>query len=304
MDDVPHLISNNDDKLLFKGTKYTIGRDLSNDHIIADIAISRFHLKFAIENDEWTVTDKSTGGTLVNNEKLAKNVPYVLQNNDVVTIACDYNFKFVKPQIVTPKVVNKRKRKAEESIDIDNKENMEFIESCKKFREEFEAEHTCAVCSEMFINAIILKCGHRFCKSCITRWKQTKKTCPVCRAGITIEVVDVHVDNTISSFFRHASNDVKANRDKIVSERIEIEKTLRPKKSDASTNTRRRRTRTTTRSTTRGNGRRTNRSSILSGNSVIIIDDSDTSVISSDDEFSAELDAIYAALSIRFPFHH
>lgn len=34
---------------------------------------------------------------------------------------------------------------------------------------------------------ITLKCGHTFCKSCITEWLKINTNCPICRANITFE---------------------------------------------------------------------------------------------------------------------
>ena len=33
--------------------------------------------------------------------------------------------------------------------------------------------------------ARILLCGHKYCDPCISRWLETKKTCPTCRYNIT-----------------------------------------------------------------------------------------------------------------------
>ncbi|CAD8204177.1 unnamed protein product [Paramecium pentaurelia] len=39
----------------------------------------------------------------------------------------------------------------------------------------------CAICREVFYNPIRATCGHTFCGTCLVRWIQMKKSCPLCR---------------------------------------------------------------------------------------------------------------------------
>lgn len=52
------------------------------------------------------------------------------------------------------------------------------------FRELAETQLQCAVCSEVFVQATAINCGHTFCHFCITEWKKKKSNCPVCRTDI------------------------------------------------------------------------------------------------------------------------
>jgi hypothetical protein len=45
---------------------------------------------------------------------------------------------------------------------------------------------TCVVCSEIFIEASTLQCGHSFCLMCIETWLRRELTCPICRAAISL----------------------------------------------------------------------------------------------------------------------
>ena len=50
------------------------------------------------------------------------------------------------------------------------------------------AEHgdICPICQDDFEDAVILRCKHMFCESCVTEWFHYNKTCPMCRAEIPI----------------------------------------------------------------------------------------------------------------------
>ena len=68
----------------------------------------------------------------------------------------------------------------------------------EQLKEVAETELQCAVCSEVFMNATTINCGHTFCKSCIDKWQQQKSNCPVCRTDIkhtvTVKMLDQFVD--------------------------------------------------------------------------------------------------------------
>ncbi|KAG0719505.1 E3 ubiquitin-protein ligase RNF8 [Chionoecetes opilio] len=75
-----------------------------------------------------------------------------------------------------------------------------------------EDELQCAICNEMFINAVLLGCSHTFCKYCIDRWKKTKRECPNCRLPITSESRSLVVDNFIEKVVPTLSEEMKKKR--------------------------------------------------------------------------------------------
>lgn len=60
-----------------------------------------------------------------------------------------------------------------------------------------ENELTCAICSELFVDAAMLQCGHTFCSYCIHNWRQQKNVCPFCLAAISSVTRSFVVDNII-----------------------------------------------------------------------------------------------------------
>uniref|UniRef100_A0A224YLX1 E3 ubiquitin-protein ligase CHFR n=1 Tax=Rhipicephalus zambeziensis TaxID=60191 RepID=A0A224YLX1_9ACAR len=60
-----------------------------------------------------------------------------------------------------------------------------------------ENELTCAICSELFVDAAMLQCGHTFCSYCIHNWRKQKNVCPFCLAAISSVTRSFVVDNII-----------------------------------------------------------------------------------------------------------
>ena len=42
-------------------------------------------------------------------------------------------------------------------------------------------DRSCNICLDSIKSPYELKCGHDFCKVCITNWLQVQKVCPICR---------------------------------------------------------------------------------------------------------------------------
>ena len=47
---------------------------------------------------------------------------------------------------------------------------------------------TCSICLNKLNNSIELNCKHTFCRSCIKKWYEKSKSCPMCRDIITISM--------------------------------------------------------------------------------------------------------------------
>ena len=43
----------------------------------------------------------------------------------------------------------------------------------------------CPVCYDKKSSLEALSCGHVFCTDCLTKWRQTSSTCPICRANVS-----------------------------------------------------------------------------------------------------------------------
>ena len=71
-----------------------------------------------------------------------------------------------------------------------------FQDMMDNFRELAETQLQCAVCSEVFVEATAVNCGHTFCHFCIHEWKKKKSNCPVCRTDIK-QIVAVKVGFTV-----------------------------------------------------------------------------------------------------------
>ncbi|KAM6992262.1 E3 ubiquitin-protein ligase rnf8 [Tautogolabrus adspersus] len=85
--------------------------------------------------------------------------------------------------------------------------------------EVLENELQCIICSELFVEAVILNCAHSFCSFCIKQWRKKKDECPICRQAIQSQTRCLALDNCINSMVENLSLDMKARRQTLVSER-------------------------------------------------------------------------------------
>lgn len=85
--------------------------------------------------------------------------------------------------------------------------------------EVLENELQCIICSELFIEAVILNCAHSFCCYCIKQWRKKKNECPVCRRPIQSQTRCLALDNCINSMVENLSLDMKTRRQTLITER-------------------------------------------------------------------------------------
>eukprot|EP00064_Thunnus_orientalis_P018263 superscaffoldBa00004149_g18358 len=85
--------------------------------------------------------------------------------------------------------------------------------------EVLENELQCIICSELFIEAVILNCAHSFCSHCIKQWRKKKDECPICRQAIQSQTRCLALDNCIDRMVENLSLDMKARRQTLISER-------------------------------------------------------------------------------------
>ncbi|XP_076181672.1 ring finger protein, transmembrane 2 isoform X2 [Ptiloglossa arizonensis] len=60
----------------------------------------------------------------------------------------------------------------------------------------------CAVCHEEYSMPVILHCKHIFCETCVLRWLDIERSCPLCRANITDDPIyrDGHTTHSIQLY--------------------------------------------------------------------------------------------------------
>ncbi|XP_061098753.1 E3 ubiquitin-protein ligase TRIM35-like, partial [Conger conger] len=75
-------------------------------------------------------------------------------------------------------------------------------------------ELTCAVCSEIFRDPVLLSCSHSFCKACLQQYWDLKGSleCPVCRRRSSRELplINLSLRNTCEAFLKERSQRAKA----------------------------------------------------------------------------------------------
>ncbi|XP_023343689.1 E3 ubiquitin-protein ligase rnf8-B [Eurytemora carolleeae] len=82
------------------------------------------------------------------------------------------------------------------------------------FRELAETHLQCVVCSELFVDAVSINCGHTFCDYCINEWRKKKNNCPVCRTNIRaanpVKVLDEYSDKIFEQFVLEGAKKTRA----------------------------------------------------------------------------------------------
>uniref|UniRef100_A0A8C6V0G5 E3 ubiquitin-protein ligase CHFR n=1 Tax=Neogobius melanostomus TaxID=47308 RepID=A0A8C6V0G5_9GOBI len=85
--------------------------------------------------------------------------------------------------------------------------------------EVLENELQCIICSELFIEAVILNCAHGFCFHCIQAWRKKKEECPICRQAIQSQTRCLALDNCIDRMVENLSLEMKTRRQQLINER-------------------------------------------------------------------------------------
>ncbi|KAM4529142.1 E3 ubiquitin-protein ligase rnf8 isoform 2-T2 [Fundulus diaphanus] len=122
------------------------------------------------------------------------------------------------------------RKRFEEIISAKNKElevTKEEKEKARAQKEEvvtqvtevLENELQCIICSELFIETVILNCAHSFCCYCIKQWRNKKDECPICRQAIQSQTRCLALDNCIDRMVENLSLDMKARRQTLITER-------------------------------------------------------------------------------------
>ncbi|XP_055005784.1 E3 ubiquitin-protein ligase rnf8 isoform X2 [Boleophthalmus pectinirostris] len=99
------------------------------------------------------------------------------------------------------------------------KERAQKEEVVTQVTEVLENELQCIICSELFIEAVILNCAHGFCCHCIQQWRKKKDECPICRQAIQSQTRCLALDNCIDRMVENLSLEMKTRRQELVNER-------------------------------------------------------------------------------------
>jgi len=89
-----------------------------------------------------------------------------------------------------------------------------FRDMMDNFRELAETQLQCGICTELFVDAVSINCGHTFCDYCITEWRKKKNNCPVCRTNIKAanpcKVLDEYSDKVYEQFVSEGGKQARA----------------------------------------------------------------------------------------------
>merc|ERR1719510_2923008 len=70
----------------------------------------------------------------------------------------------------------------------------------ENLQELLEKQLQCAICNEVYVNTVAVKCGYMFCEGCMSTWMETKRSCPLCRTRVTETFLCKAIDSYVSKF--------------------------------------------------------------------------------------------------------
>uniref|UniRef100_A0A1A8JTE5 E3 ubiquitin-protein ligase CHFR n=1 Tax=Nothobranchius kuhntae TaxID=321403 RepID=A0A1A8JTE5_NOTKU len=116
-------------------------------------------------------------------------------------------------------ILSAKNKELEETKEEKEKAKAQKEEVVTQVTEVLENELQCIICSELFIEAVILNCAHSFCCYCIKLWRKKKNECPICRQAIESQTRCLALDNCIDRMVENLSLDMKARRQTLITER-------------------------------------------------------------------------------------
>ncbi|BFZ11815.1 hypothetical protein BsWGS_14855 [Bradybaena similaris] len=87
------------------------------------------------------------------------------------------------------------------------------------YAELMDATVQCSICTEYFVQATSLNCGHVFCNLCIKEWMHIKRQCPNCRTPTTVLVKIPVLDTFIDRMIGLIGGDIRRRRQELINQR-------------------------------------------------------------------------------------
>ena len=113
----------------------------------------------------------------------------------------------------------------------ENCKHNEALKQIKSFTENLK----CSICQELFIEPVVIECGHNFCKHCIKEWQKNfieanpyKEPCPCpdCRRVFKTVYPNMSLKNYINDLSAVIlDEEEKIKREETIKERLETNKT-------------------------------------------------------------------------------
>ncbi|KAG5518538.1 hypothetical protein PMAC_002934 [Pneumocystis sp. 'macacae'] len=152
-------------------------KDISNSEVycLSEILKSQIKINFNLEKE---ISDLSH----VHNAR----IEYYRQLQIISDYVSELDETLFEPQNYTKKMKELNdKIKYLESVIFSNQGSLRYLKHLRKTSQDTsEIDKICVICQNIFNFGILTKCGHIFCRSCITQWLLEHQTCPSCKAEI------------------------------------------------------------------------------------------------------------------------
>ena len=166
----------------------------------------------------FTITDKSTNGTFVNDKRIEKNQPLNLHNGDKIYLLKDEDqdekIGFIFVAIYTKPVANplgkKRKRDEDEEEEIKTDKRLKRMNTPAAVQ-----QMKCSFCLEIMHKPVsLIPCLHNFCGGCYADWMVKNNNCPECRDKVKHIKRNHMIKSMIDEHLKKNPDDEKADATK------------------------------------------------------------------------------------------
>ncbi|CAG0891828.1 unnamed protein product [Darwinula stevensoni] len=124
------------------------------------------------------------------------------------------------------KRLQREKEELEKMMEEERQKNKDMETEIEKIRRSFkqlevtmETELQCPICNELYVQAVVVDCGHTFCSMCIEIWCKMQQTCPSCRCEVKTYRRLLMLDNYINRLVTNLPDDIQQQRKGLLQER-------------------------------------------------------------------------------------
>lgn len=170
----------------------------------------------------FTLTDKSTNGTFLNDKKLSKGETTNLHNGDKIYLlndeACNEKIGFIFVAVFQKPGAELGKKRSRDQMEADEEEKKEVDNNKRINRQDTPAavqQMKCSFCLEIMYKPVsLIPCLHNFCGGCYADWMKTHNDCPECRDKVKHIKRNHMINSMIDDYLKKNPSEEKSKETK------------------------------------------------------------------------------------------